>query len=111
MKKSNIFAFIELSKLVQEIQPYTDPVQLKSKLKSQAAYFNIIDPKYFSEDLYQEWKDIQWMASRHGRKMTDSGELLLNSNQHTFDLFSEPECVDFKKRICFLFEKVQKEFL
>ncbi len=111
MKKSNIFAFIELSKLVQEIQPYTDPSQLKLKLKSQAAYFNIIDSKYFSDELHDEWEAIQTMASRHGRRLTETGEVLLNSNQNTFDLFSGTECMDIKKRVCFLFEKVQREFL
>jgi len=54
MNQSNIFVYIELSKLAAGL---TQPdKEAKRCLKAQAGYFNIIDPKYFSDSLADEWK-------------------------------------------------------
>lgn len=53
--QSNIFVYIESSRLAAGL---TQPdKEAKCCLKAQAGYFNIIDPKYVSDSLADEWKN------------------------------------------------------
>ncbi|MCF0057104.1 hypothetical protein [Dyadobacter sp. CY356] len=108
MNKSNIFVHIELSKLVAGLT--TSAGQLKQSLKSQAGYFNIIPPKYFSEDLGQEWINITEQIKEKGPKVDSEGRVLVNAVTNTIDQMSPQECVALATRIMQLNEKVKLEF-
>ena len=47
MKKSTIYVYYELSKMVEEFNA-AEPDKIKQTLKTKSAYFNIIEPRYFS---------------------------------------------------------------
>lgn len=110
MKKSNIFAFIEFSKLAEGLRaPETDR-KFKDQLKSQAAYFNIIEPKYFSDDLVKEWEVILGSAKRHGAKVNEEGRIVSGAVKNTIEQMSESECAMLVERVNALYEKLKKEF-
>jgi hypothetical protein len=110
VKKSNVFAFIELSKLVETLQNDSRHASLKEKLKSQSSYFNIIDAKYFSDALIEEWTDLQKVATRLGIMRDENGFVIMNAVRHTIENMTEEECALLVKRIYTLADKVKKEF-
>ncbi|TLV03824.1 hypothetical protein [Dyadobacter luticola] len=109
MKKSNVFALIELSKFVDALKK-DSKATLKDKLKSQSSYFNIIDPKYFSEELAPDWADLQRIANQKGVKRDEDGFMVMNAVRHTVETMSEEECLNFVGKVEKLAEKVKKEF-
>ncbi|NIJ52478.1 hypothetical protein [Dyadobacter arcticus] len=110
MKKSNVFALIELSKLVDALKKDTRQPSLKERLKAQSSYFNIIDPKYFSESLAAEWTDLQRLASIKGVKRDEDGFMVMNAIRHTVESMTEAECESFVNKVEVLAEKVKEEF-
>ncbi|GAB2795842.1 hypothetical protein GCM10027275_46400 [Rhabdobacter roseus] len=128
MKKSNIFAYVELSKLAKRLQePATT---LKEELKAQSAYFNIIPAKYFSETLVGDWEAIlqrvhlQPEYSTAGREATSAkvpsrpagrptavSRLPMNAAALAIEQMSEAECSKLAKQILALFQKLEKEFV
>ncbi|HEV7349184.1 hypothetical protein [Telluribacter sp.] len=106
MKKSNIFAYVELSKLVGNLHGPVSP--LKERLKAQAAYFNIIDPKFFSEPLAREWETILSTVKRGGVPLED-GRMLLNQVANTIGGMSEEECQLLVQRLKSLHQKLEAE--
>lgn len=108
MKKSNIFAFIELSKLVDELK--VDQSRLRQKLKSQSAYFNIIEPRYFSEGLVGEWESILTTIKQKGAKTNEEGRVVSNAVSHTIDHLSDHECQLLVDRVKSIYDSVRKEF-
>jgi hypothetical protein len=109
MKKSNIFAYIELTKLVEELRA-SPSEQLKQKLKSQSAYFNIIEPRYFSEDLINEWESILSVLKQKGAKVNEEGRVVSNAISNTIESLTEKECQSVVERVYTLYDKVKVEF-
>ena len=109
MKKSNIFAYIELTKLVEEVETSASE-KLRQTLKSQSAYFNIIEPRYFSEDLISEWENILSVVKQKGAKVNDEGKVISNAISNTIDYLSDKECQLIVERVYNLYHKVKVEF-
>lgn len=110
MKKSNIFAFIELTKLAENLSLPVSKGKQKDQLKSQAAYFNIIEPKYFSDALMGEWEDILGFSKKHGAKVNEEGRVVSNAVTNTIEQMSEAECDLLVARVNALYDKLKKEF-
>jgi hypothetical protein len=110
VKKSNVFAFIELSKLVETLKNDSRHPNLKEKLKSQSSYFNIIDAKYFSDGLTEEWIDLQKTATRMGIMRDEAGFVIMNAVRHTIENMTDAECATLVDRIYSIADKVKKEF-
>jgi hypothetical protein len=110
MKKSNIFAFIEFSKLAEGLRVPATSGKPKDQLKSQAAYFNIIESKYLSDDLVQEWENILGSAKRHGAKINEEGRIVSNAVTNTIEQMTERECAVLVEQVNALYEKLKKEF-
>lgn len=108
MKKSNIFAFIELTKLVDGLKD--DRGKLKQKLKSQSAYFNIIEPRYFSDTLVEEWESILAVVKQKGAKVNEEGRIVSNAVSNTIDHLSDGECELVVERVNLIYDQVRKEF-
>lgn len=108
MKKSNIFAFIELTKLVEELK--VDQSKIRQKLKSQSAYFNIIEPRYFSERLVGEWESILTVVKQKGAKVNEEGRVVSNAVSNTIDHLTDHECVLLVERVHSIYDSVRKEF-
>lgn len=108
MNKSNIFVHIELSKLVAGL--HIETFQLKQSLKSQAGYFNIIPPKYFSDALCPEWEKITEQIRHKGPKLGADGKVVVNAVTNTIDQMSHQECAALAAQIMNLNEKVKLEF-
>lgn len=111
MKKSNIFAYIELSKLVGELQAAGTSEKLKEKLKSQSAYFNIIQPKYFSESLINEWEGILYGIKQRQIRINKDDKLFSNTLHSTIENLTYTECQILAEQVYTVFEKVKKEFV
>lgn len=105
-----MFAFIELSKLVETLKNDSRHASLKERLKSQSSYFNIIDAKYFSDDLMEEWIDLQNVAARMGIKRDEEGFVIMNAVRHTIENMTDEECATLVRRIYSIAEKVKHEF-
>jgi len=110
MKKSNIFAYIELSKLVEELKPVLSSEELKDKLRAQSAYFNIIQPKYFSDALVQEWEGILNLTKQKGARVDEEGKVVSTAISNTIENFSPMECRKLADKVFLLYEKVKMEF-
>lgn len=108
MKKSNIFAFVEVSKLVETLKASASPV--KETLKSQAAYFNIIDPKYFSDALVGDWAVILDMVKQHGPLLDAEGKVISNAVANTIEKMNETDCDKLKTLVFSLHDKLKKEY-
>ncbi|TLU99008.1 hypothetical protein [Dyadobacter luticola] len=110
MKKSNIFAYIELTKLVDELKTSPESASVKQKLKSQSAYFNIIEPRYFSDGLVGEWENILSVIKQKGAKVNEEGKVISNAVSNTIDQLEEKECQALVDKIKVVYAKVQQEF-
>lgn len=110
MKKSNIFAYIELTKLVEELKVAGESGRLKQKLKSQSAYFNIIEPRYFSEGLINEWESVLSVIKQKGAKLSDEGKVVSNAVSNTIDHLSDKECQLLVDKVYSIYDQVKKEF-
>ena len=109
MKTSNIFAYIELSKLVDEISPCSDGAQLKETLKTQVAYFNIIENRYFSDTLIAEWESIQTLAGIRKEKVKAQDKIIVKASKSTIDNLSTDQCLYIADRIHSIFDRVNQE--
>ncbi|NIJ53527.1 hypothetical protein [Dyadobacter arcticus] len=110
MKKSNIFAYIELTKLVDELKVSAETGKLKQRLKSQSAYFNIIEPRYFSEGLVSEWENILSVIKQKGAKTNEEGKVVSNAVSNTIDHLSDKECQILVDKIQTVYAQVKQEF-
>lgn len=110
MKQSNIFTYVELSKMIESLSISGTSVKLKERLKAQAAYFNILDPKYFSEQLSQEWEEIVAFIKKRGSQLNEEGRVVVNAVANTIDYLTEDECNDFVGRLYILHDKLKSEF-
>ena len=110
MKKSNIFAYIELSKLAEGLRVSSASEKQKEQLKSQAAYFNIIEPKYFSDDLMIEWENILGSTRKLGAKINEEGRIVSNAVTNTIENMTDAECRVLVDRVNAIYDKLKKEF-
>jgi hypothetical protein len=109
MKTSNIFAYIELSKLVEELKLAGTSEKLKEKLRAQSAYFNILEPRYFSDSLTDEWESILEFAKRKGVRVDEDGRVISNAIPNTIESLSLSECEKLVKQVFLVHEKLTKE--
>ena len=110
MKKSNIFAYIELSKFVEELKPALASEKLKEQLRAQSAYFNIIEPRYFSEALISDWEGILNVIKQKGAKVNEEGKVVSNAVSNTIDHLSDRECEVLVHQVYSLYDQVKREF-
>jgi len=110
MKQSNIFTYVELSKMIESLSSSGSSVKLRQQLKAQAAYFNILDPKYFSEHLAQEWTDITEFIKKRGSHLNNEGRVVVNAIANTIDCLTDEECNLFVGRLYSLHDKLKNEF-
>jgi len=107
VEKSNIFVYVELSKLTTSLS--TDPSFCKKALKAHAGYFNIIDAKYFSSQLAPEWERILTLLKEKGPQLNQEGFIEKNAFRNTLFQMSSQQCIDLTNQILLLFEKVKIE--
>ena len=109
MKKSNIFAYIELNKLVEELTSII-PDAPKTKLKAQSAYFSIIEPKYFSNKLVNEWNEILGILKYNGPTLSRNGMVIYNEIGAMIDTLTDAQCEEIADRVLVLHSKLMQEF-
>jgi hypothetical protein len=107
MDKSNIFVYIELSKLAVKLT--ADITLSKQQLKSQVGYFKIIPGKYFSDTLLPEWDSIVLDMHQKGPLQNESGGQKTNALVNTVDRMTPEQCVDMSLRVMSLYKKIQEE--
>ncbi len=108
MIRSNIFVYTELSKLVASLS--SNILLSKQYLRSQAAYFNIITTKHFSDNLSPEWESITGQIKAKGPKFDKNGKLLANAIINTIDQMTSEECIALAMRVMALYDQVRNEF-
>ncbi|MBU1822137.1 MAG: hypothetical protein KKG00_11595 [Bacteroidetes bacterium] len=108
MKKSNIFAYTELKKLIDNLnQSGRAP---RESITSQAAYFHILDPRYFSEELAPEWAGIRQRLG-YSPEQAQKGQLMLKSSmQQSIEQLTEAECRDLLAQLRRVYERLSAEF-
>ena len=87
MEQSNIFAYIELSKMIQELDSANSTEDLKIKLKNQSAYFKIIEPRYFSEFLEEEWLAVLAITNQKEVKRDGKGRVISCSIRNSIEVY------------------------
>ena len=107
MKKSNIFVYVELSKLIDNLT--ANEYLSKQNLRSQASYFQLIPSKYFSDDLFGEWESICEVVKNKGPQYDENGKIITNAVINTIDQMSQQECAAISDRIISLYEKIKRE--
>ena len=108
MNKSNVFVYIELPKLVAKLS--TNIHLVKDALKAQASYFSIISPKYFSDALSLEWKNILLQIKQSGPLLDEDGNVIVNAITNSINQMSDLECIAITMNIISLHEKVKLEW-
>ncbi|KAA6441618.1 hypothetical protein FEM33_01110 [Dyadobacter flavalbus] len=111
MQKSNIYAYTELTKLVNELKASSAKGKLKEKLMSQYAYFNIIEPRYFSETLLGEWESILGLIKHKGAKLDEEGKVVANEVRNTIDHLTDRECQVLVDKVYAIYDKVKAEYV
>jgi hypothetical protein len=109
MKTSNIFAYIELSKLVEELKRAGTSEKLKEKLRAQSAYFNILEPRYFSDSLTHEWEKILQFTKQKGVRVDADGRVTANAIPNTIESLSITECQRLAEQVFSVHDKLTKE--
>jgi hypothetical protein len=108
MKKSNIFAYTELKKLVDNLnQPGRAP---RESIATQAAYFHILDPKYFSEELAPEWAGIRHRLGYSPEQAQKGQQMLKSSMQQSIEQLTDTECRDIMARLRKVYDRLSAEF-
>jgi hypothetical protein len=107
MAKSNLFAYVELKKLVENLNQSQG--SLKESLLTQAAYFHILDPKYFSEELAPEWVDIRRRLGYTSEEALQGQQFLKNALQETIRTIPEAECREMVAKVKKLLHRLNGE--
>ena len=110
MEQSNIFAFIELSKMVQELNGAISKEDLKKKLQRQSAYFKIIEPHYFSESLETKWISILALANKEDVKRDQHGRIISCAVRNSINNLTVHECTELTTMISEVYERLKMEF-
>ncbi|WP_207507478.1 hypothetical protein [Telluribacter humicola] len=105
MKKSNIFAYVELSKLVGNLEG----TPLKERLKSQAAYFNIIESRLFSDELAKDWEAIVSSVKPAAVPTVAGDRVSLSQVAGTIEQMNEKDCQLLATRLKALHQKLEAE--
>ena len=96
--------------MVESLSQLSNEAKVKDQLKAQSAYFNIIDPKYFSDQLSSEWIDMVQFIKKHGTALNEEGKIVLNAINNTINEMSDEECRKFIGRIYDFHDKLKVEF-
>ena len=107
MNKTNIFVYIELSKLIANLSCNEQLIQ--KALKQQAAYFNLIGSEFFSDTLKPEWELIVSEMKQKGPAVNEARQIQANAFSNTIDQMSAQDCLGLFFRLTYLFEKVKSE--
>ncbi|GLU52693.1 hypothetical protein [Dyadobacter frigoris] len=107
--QSNIFVYIELDKLVENLT--LNPLRSKQYLKSQAGRFGLIPIRYFSAKLSGEWLNITKTLNISEPNRHNKIKNTRNAAVDSIDQMSPQECQELTLKICDLFEKVKLEFM
>jgi len=111
MNKSNIFVYIELSKMLNELNTANSESEqgCKKKLIQQSSYFKIIDRRFFSTNLEQDWERILNLVSFKGGKLNERGKQISSPYTHTIESLTEEQCQQVIGMIADLHERVKSE--
>jgi hypothetical protein len=109
MKQSNIFAYIELNNLVSGLKALASE-PCKNKLKSQSAYFSIIEPKYFSDELVNDWNEILSILKYNGPTVGKAGVVMYSEISAAIERLTDEQCQDIFDRVFVLHKKLTHEF-
>jgi ABC-type hemin transport system substrate-binding protein len=96
--------------MVESLSQLSNEAKIKDQLKAQSAYFNIIDPKYFSDQLSAEWTDMVRFIKKQGTALNEEGKTVLNAVNNTINEMSDEECKKFILRIYDFYDKLKVEF-
>lgn len=107
--QSNIFVYIELNKLVENLT--LNPLWCKARLKSQASRFVIIPLRYFSDKLSGEWSEITHILNIAETDRDKKVRYAGNTAQECIEQMSDQMCQALTRKVCDLFEKVKLEFI
>ena len=108
MKKSNLFAYVEMQKMVSNLQRGNRC--LRERLVAQAAYLLILEPKYFSDELATEWR---WLRCRMGypeRGRLRGAAALKTTVQCQLQALSDLECQTLYFALREMFARLSAEF-
>ncbi len=108
MKKSNIFAYVELKKLVDSLNHPERPI--KDMILGQVAYFHILDPMYFSDELAPEWVDIRDQLGYSAEHAKKGQQFLKSTMMESLRDLSESDFQDIASRLKGVFTKLSDEF-
>lgn len=108
MKKSNIFAYVELKKLVDSLNQPERPV--KEAILTQVAYFHILDPAYFSDDLAPEWKGIRDRLGYSSESATKGQQFQKNTVLESLTALTEADFQEIATRLKDIFYRLSREF-
>ncbi|WP_247233287.1 hypothetical protein [Telluribacter sp. SYSU D00476] len=97
MRKSNIYLLVELEKFLKALASHHHDLQ-KAFLVN-AAYFQILEPDYFSDNLLITWKDIVRQASGLKDPFAVSAGVLKNQIMCNISQMSEQECYELAMKI------------
>ena len=108
MKKSNIFAYVELKKLVDSLNQPGRPV--KETILTQVAYFHILDPAYFSDELAPEWMGIRTRLGYSAESAKKGQQFLKNTMLESVSKLSDKDFQEIAKGIKGVFFRLSNEF-
>ena len=111
MKQSNIFVYIELSKMIDALCIDDKSENLKIKLLQLSAYFNIIEPRFFPESLREVWENIIKLAGSKGTKHDEQGRIISSEFTNTITGWTSAECQRLVDSIAGLYGNLKLEFL
>lgn len=108
MKKSNIFAYVELKKLVESLNQPERP--LKEMILTQVAYFHILDPMYFSDELAPEWVGIRDRLGYSSDNAKKGQQFLKNTMLDSLSDLTESDFQEIATRLKGIFKRLSIEF-
>ncbi|GAB3163778.1 hypothetical protein [Telluribacter humicola] len=107
MGKSNIYLLVELEKFIKGLALHYQDLQKAFLIN--AAYFQILEPKYFSDDLFLTWKNIVRQASGLKDPFAVKEAVLKTQIMYTISQMSEQECYELAMKINNLYVAVSAE--
>ena len=97
MGKSNIYLLVELEKFIKALASHYHDLQKAFLIN--AAYFQILEPDYFSASLLLTWKEIVRQASGLQDPFAVKEVVLKNQIICTISQMSEQECYELAMKI------------
>jgi hypothetical protein len=108
-KKSNIYVFVELSRIIQKLDTNKD--QLKSTLAEQAVYFHLINPKDLSNSLAPDWIAICHYVGFDGIASISNASKMKTPIREKVSQFTEADIEKFMIMLYTLHARLEAELM